>query len=122
MVGVLSEGVDVEGRDLTVGLFETMLMVLGSGGGVEVNVASTVVASITDWMDEESADMMDSDLGGMVDRITGIEVIFGVPTGVKVAGMVMGIDEVARVEVEMMVSEVGTTVVVFVMIAVILLL
>lgn len=122
MVGVLSEGVDVEGRDLTVGLFETMVMVLGSGGGVEVNVASTVVASITDWMDEESADMMDSDLGGMVDRITGIEVIFGVPTGVKVAGMVMGIDEVARVEVEMMVSEVGTTVVVFVMIAVILLL
>lgn len=122
MVGVLSEGVDVEGRDLTVGLFETMVMVLGSGGGVEVNVASTVVASITDWMDEESADMMDSDLGGMVDRITGIEVIFGFPTGVKVAGMVMGIDEVARVEVEMMVSEVGTTVVVFVMIAVILLL
>ena len=79
-------------------------------------------------MDEERADMMDNDSGGMVDRTTGKEVIFGVPTGVEVAVMVMGIDVVAtiaeleRVEVEMMVSEVGTKVVVFVMIAMMVLL
>lgn len=43
-VGVLSERVDVEGIGLTAGLFETVVMVLGRGRGVEVNVASTVVA------------------------------------------------------------------------------
>lgn len=79
-------------------------------------------------MDEERADMMDSDSGGMVDRTTGMEVIFGVPTGVKVAVMVMGIDVVAmiaeleRKEVEMLVSGVDTEVVVFVMIALMVLL
>lgn len=79
-------------------------------------------------MDEERADMMDSDSGGMVDRTTGMEVIFGVPTGVKVAVMVMGIDVVAmiaeleRKEVEMLVSEVDTEVVVFVMIALLMVL
>lgn len=79
-------------------------------------------------MDEERADMIDSDSGGMVDRTTGMEVIFGVPTGVKVAVMVMGIDVVAtiaelgREEVEMLVSKVDTNVVVFVMIALMVLL
>lgn len=80
-------------------------------------------------MDEERADMMDSDSGGMVDRTTGMEVIFGVPTGVKVAVMVMGIDVVAmiaeleRKEVEMLVSEVDDTeVVVFEMIALLMVL
>ena len=38
-------------------------------------------------MDEERADMMDNDSGGMVDRTTGMEVIFDVPTGVEVAVM-----------------------------------
>lgn len=80
-------------------------------------------------MDEERADMMDSDSGGMVDRTTGMEVIFGVPTGVRVAVMVMGIDVVAmiaeleRKEVEMLVSEVDDTeVVVFEMIALLMVL
>lgn len=74
-------------------------------------------------MDEERADMIDSDSGGMVGRKTGMEVIFGVPTEVEVAVMVMGIDKVAtiaeleREEVEMLVSGVDTKGVVFVMIA-----
>lgn len=131
VVSVLFEGVDVEGRGIVAGLFETVVMVLGSGGRVEANVAATVVVadiSTIDWMDEERADMIDSDSGGMVDRTTGMEVIFGVPTGVKVAVMVMGIDVVAtiaelgREEVEMLVSEVETNVVVFVMIALMVLL
>ena len=103
---------------------------LGSWGGVEVDVANVVLGDISTifWMDDERADMMDSDSEGIVDRTTGMEVIFSVPAGVKVAVMVMGIEEVAtlvglgRLDVEMIVSEVSTNVVVFVMIAVTLLL
>ena len=40
---VLLEGVDVEGRGITPGLFEIVVMVLRSGGGVEETVAATVV-------------------------------------------------------------------------------
>lgn len=43
VVSVLFEGVDVEGRGIVAGLFETVVMVLGSGGRVEANVAATVV-------------------------------------------------------------------------------
>lgn len=43
LVSVLFEGVDVEGRGIVAGLFETVVMVLGSGGRVEANVAATVV-------------------------------------------------------------------------------
>lgn len=95
-----------------------------------MDVANVVLIDISTiyWMDDEMADMMDSDSGGIVDRTTGMEVIFSVPARVKVAVMVVGIEEVAtlvglgRLEVEMMVSEVSTEVVVFVMIAVTLLL
>ena len=40
---VLLEGVDVEGRGITAGLFKIVVMVLGSEGGFEENVAATVV-------------------------------------------------------------------------------
>lgn len=128
-MGVLSERVDVRGRWLAAGILEIVVVMVG--GGVGVNAASTVVAvdiSMADWMDEERADMIDRDLGGMVDRITGMQVIVGVPTGLEVAVMVMGIKKVTtiaeleRVEVEVMISKVGTNVVVFVVIAEILLL
>lgn len=127
MVVVLFEGVDVEGSGITAGLLKAVVMMLGSWGGVEVDVANVVLSTIY-WMDDERADMMDSDSGGIVDRTTGIEVIFSVPARVKVAVMVMGIEEVAtlvglgRLDVEMIVSEVSTKVVVFVMIEVTLLL
>lgn len=130
MMGVLFEGVDVEGRGITAGLLKAVVMMLGSWGGVEVDVANVVLGDISTifWMDDERADMMDSDSEGIVDRTTGMEVIFSVPAGVKVVVMVMGIEEVAtlvglgRLDVEMIVSEVSTDVVVFVMIAVTLLL
>lgn len=129
MVGVLFEGVDIEGRGITAGLLKAVVMMLGSWGGVEVDVANVVLGDISTifWMDDERADM-DSDSEGIVDRTTGMEVIFSVPAGVKVAVMVMGIEEVAtlvglgRLDVEMIVCEVSTNVVVFVMIAVTLLL
>lgn len=80
-------------------------------------------------MDEARTDIMDSDCGGMVDRITGMEVVvFGVSIGIKVVVMPMGIDEVTmiaeleRTEAEMMTSEDGITAVVFVVIAELLLL
>lgn len=79
-------------------------------------------------MDDERADMIDSDSGGIVDRTTGMEIILSAPAGVKVAVMVMRIEEVATLiglgtlDVEMSVSEVSTKVVVFVMTAVTLLL
>lgn len=130
MVVVLFEGVDVEGRGITAGLLKAVVMMLGSWGGVDVDVANVVLIDISTiyWMDDERADMMDSDSGGIVDRTTGMEVIFSVPARVKVAVMVVGIEEVAtlvglgRLEVEMKVSGVSTEVVVFVMIAVTLLL
>lgn len=130
MVGVLFEGVDVEGRGITAGLLKAVVMMLGSWGGVEVDVANVVLGDISTifWMDDERADVMDSDSEDIVDRTTGMEVIFSVPAGVKVAVMVMGIEEVAtlvglgRLDVEMIVSGVSTNVVVFVMIAVTLLL
>lgn len=130
MVGVLFEGVDVEGRGIMAGLLKAVVMMLGSWGGVEMDVANVVLGDISTifWMDDERADVMDSDSEGIVDRTTGMEVIFSVPAGVKVAVMVMGIEEVAtlvglgRLDVEMIVSGVSTNVVVFVMIAVTLLL
>lgn len=132
MVDVLFEGVDVEGRGITAGLLKAVVMMLGSWGRVEVDVANVVVLgdiSTIFWMDDARADMVDSDSGGIVDRrTTGMEVIFSVPAGVKVAVMVIGIEEVAtlvglgRLDVEMIVSEVSTNVVVFTMIAVTLLL
>lgn len=79
-------------------------------------------------MDKERADMIDNDSGGIVDRTMGMEVMFSVPAGVKVAVMMMGIEVVAtlvelgRLDVEIIVSEVSTNVVVFVTIAVTLLL
>lgn len=45
VVSVLFEGVDVDGRGIVAGLFETVVMVLGSGGGVGANVAATVVVA-----------------------------------------------------------------------------
>lgn len=72
--------------------------------------------------------MIDSDSGGIVDRTTGMEVIFSVPAGVKVSVMVMKVEVVAtpveleRLDVGMTISEVNSKVVVFVMIAVTLLL
>lgn len=72
--------------------------------------------------------MIDSDSGGIVDRTTGMEVIFSVPAWVKVSVMVMEVEVVAapveleRLDVGMTISEVSTKVVVFVMIAVTLLL
>lgn len=45
MVSVIFEGVDVDGRGIVAGLFEKVVMVLGSGGGVGANVAATVVVA-----------------------------------------------------------------------------
>lgn len=129
-MSVLFEGVDVEGRGITAGLLTAVVMMLGSWGGEEVDFANVVLDDISTIyrMDDERADMMDSDSGEIVDRTTVMEVIFGVPARVKVAVMVMGIEEVAtlvglgRLDVEMIVSEVSTKVVVFVTMAVTLLL
>lgn len=129
MVILLFEGADIEGRELKFGLLKAVVMMLGSCGGVEVDIANVVLGDILtiDWMDDERADMIDSDSGGIVDRTTGMEVIFSVPARVKVAVMVMGIEELAtlvglgRLDVETIVSEVSTEVVVFVTIVVTLL-
>lgn len=126
---LLFEGVDVEGREIKAGLLKAVVMMLRICEGAEVDIANVVLGDILtiDWMDDERADMIDSDAGGIVDRSTGMEVIFSVSARVKVAVMVMGIEELAtlvglgNLDVETIVSEVSTEVVVFITITVTLL-
>lgn len=129
-MGILFEGVNLERIGISAGLLKAVVMVLGGWGGVEVNLATIILGDILMiyWMDEERADMMDSDSGGIVDRTTAMELVCSVPARLKVAMIVMGMKVVAtliglgRLDVELIVSEVSTKVVIFVMIAVTLLL
>lgn len=45
VVSELFEGVDLKGRGIVAGLFETLVTVLRSGERVEANVAATVVVA-----------------------------------------------------------------------------